>query len=1056
MNQVFWQAKIWGILHDPALKALHNNTGRGGESIWQELAVMTSWLGLLQQDGEEPLAESSKVTPKKSGKIPLKWIANSDLITSASDRSAIGSLNSAINYGEQGPHQGLEISHLLSGAKIKNWKLPDLHHQELIESRDRAQTIREKEQQLFPQWLKDETDPKKVFWWLWRCLPEAACQAFNDPSLLLMPAETRIPDSSIWSHTSMTAALASALAGQQLIIQDLSERWSSDKSLSHAYLATFSFSPVQELIKASRKMRDFWAGSWVLHYLSAKVCWDLAQIYGPDSLLYPSLFQQPLIDYWLRDWLQPDQKAWSAFKNFIPQPKGSSLLTAGFPNVIVMILPKGKVKAAMQTAEQSLKAEWKRLGQEVLDLLQKKRHWMPELQDTDNTWAGWLESQWQTYWAAVPIGKEGKALKDTEILKSQNATSDSDDWVKAQNTTYNLSEKNRLFLEKELKFLRATFGPKKPGVNVGSWWPHIFDTTRLSLASVKNARAWQLPTAFGPRSTISGIGPVVSPDNYSDQKDWLTEKHTAQLWKNHAGLTEGSDQANPAGVFDGIEELNATEVVKRCLHLILSKAMLPNLPERWREESYTPDLTAGVAGWLRQQEQKAKKGDPTSQALIDHFLYACLDVSESFPWAPHEEDWGIPWVREHHKDWLAPRLLNAGWLIDDYEPDSRLSKEHQREMRNHQRLEVQKKIGQYFSAGNNPTDWYVLAAGDGDGMSDWLKGLPLEPYGAYVPDRLTDKVAHSQQEREGVPQAFAQFLTQTKRMGPSTHAALSRALLDFSNQLVPYLTEQRYAGRLIYSGGDDVLAYTNLWEWDQWLWDVRECFKGSQDPHQEFDNQGDYWRWQAGELPGTLSSRPLFTMGNKATISFGIVIAHHSVPLAIALENLWEAEEKAKDHSYQISCRIKDQKICYSKKYAVQVRVSYGNGNTLKATSKFDVFNQWRKLVDFQQQYPEIDSDCFSSLFEQVAELWQQHPAPKVEAIVSWTTAFCSRRDVFKNNDNLERKFQNHLANLLGNLWITSQHDSNLEKMEKKRDRQIQDWLKLAAFSLRKRDIKIN
>ena len=44
-----------------------------------------------------------------------------------------------------------------------------------------------------------------------------------------------------------------------------------------------------------------------------------------------------------------------------------------------------------------------------------------------------------------------------------------------------------------------------------------------------------------------------------------------------------------------------------------------------------------------------------------------------------------------------------------------------------------------------------------------------------------------------------------------SHSALGRALLDFSNQLVPYLTEERYAGRLIYGGGDDVLAYTNLW-----------------------------------------------------------------------------------------------------------------------------------------------------------------------------------------------------------------------------------------------------
>jgi CRISPR/Cas system-associated protein Cas10 (large subunit of type III CRISPR-Cas system) len=45
-------------------------------------------------------------------------------------------------------------------------------------------------------------------------------------------------------------------------------------------------------------------------------------------------------------------------------------------------------------------------------------------------------------------------------------------------------------------------------------------------------------------------------------------------------------------------------------------------------------------------------------------------------------------------------------------------------------------------------------------------------------------------------------------------------------------------------------------------------------------------------------------MGHKATISFGIVLAHHSVPLAIALENLWEAEDKAKKHRERVTFAI--------------------------------------------------------------------------------------------------------------------------------------------------------
>jgi CRISPR-associated protein Cmr2 len=187
-------------------------------------------------------------------------------------------------------------------------------------------------------------------------------------------------------------------------------------------------------------------------------------------------------------------------------------------------------------------------------------------------------------------------------------------------------------------------------------------------------------------------------------------------------------------------------------------------------------------------------------------------------------------------------------------------------------------------------------------------------------------------------------------------------------------------------------------------------------------------------------------MGRNASISFGIVIAHHSVPLAIALENLWEAEDEAKDHVY-----LKDGEK--HQKDAVQVRVLYGNGNILKATSKFDVFNQWRSLINFQQHHPE---EIDPALFEQAAEVWSQHPVPMPEAIPAWTQAFCSRRDALSNDPDLQKQFRDHLANLLGDLWLTAQHDSDNRKMAEKRDRQIQNWLKLAAFVLRKRDIQIN
>jgi len=507
----------------------------------------------------------------------------------------MGHLPVAINYQTQDHGQtlgtGLEISHLLSGKKTV-WQLKDDEHRDLYLAGNRVDYLQQREHGVVPQWIMDERDPQKVFWWFWRCFPGAICQEFNDDKLMIMPAETRLPDGSLWSHTSIVAALTGSLAGY------------TTPEKTQPYLASFTFSPIQELIKASRKMRDFWAGSWVLHYLSARVCWKLALKYGPDCLLYPSLYAQPLIDYWLLE-------KYPQFVDWIPTPAPHKLLTAGFSNVFMLVLPEDKVKAAMQLAQQTLKEEWQKLAGLVFQHLKTERHWMRDLHASDLTWQGWLDQQWQQYWAAVPLGAPGKALKDTGILRSKG-TVDQDPWVKSQNRTYHLAEAQKLFLEKELEFLRVSFLDKdgnhrqyKPGANVGSWWSAVVDETRRVLAACKNARDWQLPVAFGPRSTISGIGSVVHP---SPGDRWITEGESQHFWQRDAGI------------FDGREQLNATETVKRGLHKVLP-TLFPNLKEDNIEASY-PDLTAGVAGYLKTHGWREKK----------HFEQTCRTIQEQHPW----------------------------------------------------------------------------------------------------------------------------------------------------------------------------------------------------------------------------------------------------------------------------------------------------------------------------------------------------------------------------------------------------------------------------------------
>ncbi|MBR8829490.1 MAG: type III-B CRISPR-associated protein Cas10/Cmr2 [Gomphosphaeria aponina SAG 52.96 = DSM 107014] len=937
MSQTYWIAKIKGLLQPFNLDEIERYLN-------DEIREISSW-----QDIQEILTHPS---------VNSEIISLAEQIANASDRTVLKFLENNIENQEK-----LTVSHLLSGKNF-DLSLTGSIYQNLLRQTNNYANNSERSLDSF-----EIQDLKKIHWWLWRCLPEIICQKLGNQDNFLLPASLILPDASIWSHASLVSAIAGTLTGYN----------NHNSQPQIPYLATFSFSPIQEMIKASRKMRDFWAGSWVLHYLSAKTCWQLANIYGADCFIYPSLFQQPLIDHWLL------QKNWDDFSTKeIQQPTDKAILTAGFPNVIVMLLPQDKLQSAMQTAREIVINEWLVLGTKVFQELEN-RHWTRELRQEHPTWNQWLKYQWQTYWTALPLND----TKDPLYWSITNNSDEFQQWQEHLNHICQLNEGHKLFTAEEQQFIQAV-AQNKPNltVNISSWWGYLFDQLRLSLGTVKNSRNWRIPTSFYPRSTISGLGSVVYPQP-NNNKEKVTEGDTRQYWQNQGGL------------FDGNEQLNSTEVLKRGLHLVLPELLFN---DSGKKIPYCyPDLSSGVAGWL--------KCYPEMESV---YIQACSEITQTFQWTKKASkiSWGIPWIDENKEkeNWLNPRLVNVGWLIEDFTLDNgenlQVKKEEEKKLRN--------CINQYFNEGNNPTDWYVIATGDGDGMSKWLKGEKLGQYKDYIPNNTVS-------EDLVIQDSFNNLIEIQKRMGPSTHNYLSRALLDFSNRLVPYLTEERYAGRLIYSGGDDVLAYSNLWEWDNWLWDIRRCFRGEEDPCGEFNDTGNYWQLKKDE------SRPLFTMGQKATVSFGVVIAHHSVPLGIALENLWEAEKKAKDYDYQ-----------NKKKDAVQVRVLFGNGNKIQATAPFDVFSQWKELIELKLNKP-----LAPSLFEIASQIWEQHPAPYPSAIEPWTRAFCDRREGLNGED--KNRFQNKLQETL-----TAIFNHTPPPVEK----EIKNWLKLAAFVLRNRNIK--
>jgi CRISPR-associated protein Cmr2 len=491
--------------------------------------------------------------------------------------------------------------------------------------------------------IQNEPDPKKVFWWFWRFYPElwaktgvnhrfghsgktasssGPCNPCggrlsdawlkrttlkmttgdrNDdrspktyPDALLHPAHSILPDCPLHSYQSTVSAIAGAMFPPGI----------SDEKPETPYLLLFSFSPVQEFIKASRKFLDFWAGSYLLHYLSARLCWHAAQAYGPDAIIVPSLWNQEIFDaLMLRD--DGFQGFEEIFRAIAPESsenqtpverfnsrETNSLSTAGFPNMITVLVPgKAAAEALGQELAKKLAEEWRTISEKirndirtkVVAFLTEEQHqarrdelWREfdqtlssqadrglyrqeaELLKQQNCWEWrhlWdaqIDNTWEPYWAAVPLGHPGKPLVETDATKYEQ-------WSKEQSAiawppTELPTEAEKAVYQKEL--------------NVGTWWGSLQQRLRTAHMAVKNTRHWQIPAAPGPRSSLSGQFSAVHPRlNYQTRR---LQDGTTHDFREGGGLPESSMRLfwllmsyAYKGLFNGSEMLNALELTKR-------------------------------------------------------------------------------------------------------------------------------------------------------------------------------------------------------------------------------------------------------------------------------------------------------------------------------------------------------------------------------------------------------------------------------------------------------------------------------------------------------------
>jgi len=418
--------------------------------------------------------------------------------------------------------------------------------------------------------LAQESDVEKVFWRFWRFSPERLAQKQTDA--LLVPAHKILPDCSIHSHKATVSALTGAM---------FPEGEPAEKE--HPYLLLFTFSPVQEFIKASRKFLDFWAGSYLLHYLGAKVCWYIAEKYGPGAVITPSLWGQEIIDALIL-------KKYSDFAEFFKElpsnttpltrfqnRQSTSLSTAGFPNTITALVP-GKAAAEQlgEELELQLKKEWQDIAQKVReDIKTQAIQWLKVRENRDeiaklgfNTpaddrdiqkwqqhgcwewnrlWEAQINNSWEAYWTAVPLGDSGQSL----MIEEEENGEFNKDWKQAQEAIAPSRSNQSTPTPPEELFYKT--------LNVGTWWGNVQSRLGRLIQSIKNTRTWQIPAAPGERSTLSGQYSAVHPNLlYRDdfcEGGGVSAGSMRLFWQVMAKVYPG--------VFNGSEKLNAIELTKR-------------------------------------------------------------------------------------------------------------------------------------------------------------------------------------------------------------------------------------------------------------------------------------------------------------------------------------------------------------------------------------------------------------------------------------------------------------------------------------------------------------
>ena len=886
-EQEFWFKKILQLFHDPPGKPFAFWPGTGGH------------MKLAQDIFTAILKKKYWINP-----VP-------DIVATGADRPLL-----TIPKGQKGGigtrhfHKDPTVTHPLGNAPIR-LRLPfGVEKVERDTIDELALLQQDTAEQFAPDDIGSAEELKHTFFRLWRRFREEVLR--KDPGSLweFMPADSRCPDHSIWEHNRVASALS--FVKKELAALD-------QKDPAYPWLLSFGLRPVQEFLKQARKGQDLWTGSMLIAELSWAAIEKVITHYGPDCIVYPDLRGNPRADIWL----------YSNVKSAFPGSDSTvSTRAAVIPHTFIAILPRGSDKSnhlwpIERLAENACKAVKKR-WQDLADDVEK---WM------EGTTSRAFSPAWNKLWE---YGKDNCPLEPTwvaipwPVIEGQNQyyfpggalpAQDQEQIKRPDEHDARVIKKREGLLGKwmpgyvwkQYEYELSVFARTNEKLLLYSGYAYAPSHHKLKTIHDLRKRMITLPEPSPPevsyeKCTICRIRGAISDYKVkTGDKSEDIRKGIREFWKSRELDPEekGSERLCPVCsakrflVRSGSQEFNQVWVGAGhsidderdhdgklrtpfpSTVVIAAQEYLEGLAEHYDGFSIFLDSIVKLHGQLDIQRSSFTRTLPRLAAAVKKELRAkdflMLDPQLA----------------------LFPEMVES--QIQSKAGDDPGKREIWKELLK-QIQELRKRADKKFNG--PPKTQVAILVMDGDRMGKLLLGDPQKIKARWQdvihPD-IVEKIRNSEYFRHtGWPE-----LLRLRRMGgPSLQAFISRALADFAHHIVPWVVEQEFSGRLIYAGGDDLLALAPAHEALKIAARLQELFSAYWIVDRQPDTRPWSWLDKDADIPWgsdrdkarerfqvldseeykDMEGRLLPMLGGGNSLSAGIMCGHFKTRMGLLLE----------------------------------------------------------------------------------------------------------------------------------------------------------------------------